>query len=644
MDAKDHAVISVLGDQRRFMVPIYQRQYSWREPRLAPFWEDVVAKAEQTLEGQPKFKHYMGALILAPGSHGYIVGATPQVQVVDGQQRLTTFQLFLAALREVGQRLGFPEVGEAVGNYIFNRPMTGDIDPDAKFKLVPTPEDRTVFHDIMEGGWARVRSNHGQAFYQNGNLKIGSAHNAIRALAFFVDQIQRYALYGPLDPGERAPAAPDDEAVQRQRLHALLQALLNQLKLVVITLDETDDAQVIFETLNSRGEPLLAMDLVRNNIFHRAEAQGEKAEHLFATKWRPLDEPFWKEDSPRAKPRRPRIDHFLSHALTAMTGEETSLRELYAEYRAFARPSGKPRFATVEEELDALLQFAPIYQELERGEGASDLANLGRKLATWEVSTAYPLVFCVAVSDTGEEEKSRLYRLIYSYVVRRALCGLTAKNLNKTFQRLVAHLLKNGVAVQAFAAAFADQTGPTVRFPSDAEVLTAVRTEPIYRTILRSERIQDILWEFEGALRSRFSVNSPRPDSISIEHVLPQTWMQHWPLPDGRTAPADRITGADEPMRAAIAERERLVHTLGNLTLVTVPANAAASNSGFQQKGEWLKRSLLALNLDVLERAAWNEAEIEARADRLGQLALKVWPGLPAVAAKDDQASAAAST
>jgi hypothetical protein len=105
--------------------------------------------------------------------------------------------------------------------------------------------------------------------------------------------------------------------------------------------------------------------------------------------------------APRAKPKRPRIDHFLSHALTAQTGEETSLRELYAEYRAYARPKGKARFATVGEELDALLRFNPVYEALEKGTGDADVAWLGRKLATWEVATVYPLVFATAVRDRG---------------------------------------------------------------------------------------------------------------------------------------------------------------------------------------------------------------------------------------------------
>ena len=114
MDAKDHPVISVLSDQKRFMVPIYQRQYRWVEKHWSAFWDDVVAKAEEAQQGKPKFKHYMGALIIAPGSDGYTVASTPRVQVVDGQQRMTTFQIFLVALREVGNLRGFPEVAESV--------------------------------------------------------------------------------------------------------------------------------------------------------------------------------------------------------------------------------------------------------------------------------------------------------------------------------------------------------------------------------------------------------------------------------------------------------------------------------------------------------------------------------------------------
>ncbi len=628
MDAKDHPVISVLNDQKRFMVPIYQRQYSWDEKRWIPFWEDVLAKAEESLEGKPKFQHYMGALIIAPGSDGYVVGTTPRVQVVDGQQRLTTFQLFLAALREVGNRKEFPEIGESVQNYIFNRPMTGDTDPDAKFKLVPTPEDRRLIHHIMEGPWGSLPKKYGEYFYKNGGLKP-SAPKAMRAVAMLIAKAERYSEYGALDEDEVVPEEKDDKKIQQKRLHALVQALLNHLKLVVITLDEGDDAQVIFETLNSRGEPLLAMDLVRNNIFHRAASQGEDPEKLFDAKWRIFDGQFWKDNSPRAKPKRPRIDHFLSHALTAQTGKEVSVRELYAEYRAFTRPKGLPRFAKVAEELEALLQFASSYQELEDADGRTELGWLGSKLAVWEVATAYPLAFNIAVSDAQDSEKKSLYQLIYSYLVRRAICGLTAKGLNKTFARVVGAFLENGVSVQSFAHAFADQTGPAVRFPGDEEFQNAVRLNPLYQWMLKKERLTDILWEFELKLRDKYTVGTGRPDYISIEHILPQNWREHWPLPDGRKAPSDGSVGLDEEMIAQISARQSVLHGLGNLTLVTVPANSSAQNHAFAKKQGWLKKSLLALNAPIIERDEWDEKEIARRARTLAGVAVNIWPALP---------------
>ncbi|WP_176556369.1 DUF262 domain-containing protein [Rubellimicrobium rubrum] len=623
----------MLGDQRRFVVPIYQRQYSWREKRLEPFWEDVVAKADEALDGKPKFSHYMGALILAPGGDGFTIGATPRVQVVDGQQRLTTFQLFLAALREVGEELGVPGLRDAIANYLFVRPMSGDTDPDARFKLVPTPEDRAVFHLIIEGGLAAVRAKHPHMFFQNGKVIQRWAPLSVIALAFFAERIRTYVRSGLQDVDEDA-SAPTDEGANAplRRLNALLEALLNHLKLVVITLAENDDAQVIFETLNSQAEPLLAMDLVRNNIFHRASGQGESAEALFETKWRPFDAPFWKADAPRAKPRRPRIDHFLSHALTAQTGEETSLRELYAEYRAFARPKGKPRFATVEAELEALTTFAPIYQTLEEEKGNDEaLARLGVKLNVWEVSTAYPLVFKIATSAASPTIKAELYGLIYSYLVRRAICGLTPKNLNKTFARLVSVMLADGVSVETFARAFASQSGDAVRFPNDVELRAAVQRKPVYLLFPRKDRLADILWELECASRTKYSVSTPRPLYMSIEHIMPRSWTAHWPLPDGRLAPPDKLTGVDEAMAGAIAARDALIHTLGNLTLVTMPANAAASNSAVEAKKQWLAQSLLALNLAIVGQPNWDEIAIQARGAALADLAVGVWPAPPAV-------------
>lgn len=353
MDTHDRKVIDVLSDQKRFIVPFYQRHYKWDEKLWSSFWEDVRVKAEEALNQRPKFDHYMGALILSPES--YSVAVTPRLLIVDGQQRLTTFQLFLIALREVGERLGYADISEAIQNYLFNNPMSGDSGQDAKFKLVPNRADRALFFKLADCGLAFLREEKNGWFYKNGRIIKKYAPNAVRAVDYFEHYIYQFCKAGYVDSDVSAidqnSANPDDEDANSvyYRINALLNALLNHLKLVVITLDENDDAQVIFETLNSKSEPLNAMELVRNNIFQRASAESEHAEKLFEEKWKPLEEPFWHEFAPRARPQRPRIDHFLSHTLTAQTGDEVSLRELYAEYRAFAQPKGKQRFSSVEE-------------------------------------------------------------------------------------------------------------------------------------------------------------------------------------------------------------------------------------------------------------------------------------------------------
>ena len=241
-------------------------------------------------------------------------------------------------------------------------------DPLAKFKLTPTPSDREVFHYILDNEYCEVRSKYGGHYWGN-RVPKNTGFRALRAYDEFKKRIERFCKFGSSESGEgREELLTDEtdthEAIE-ERLKALLEAVLKRLKLVVITLGEEDDAQVIFETLNSRGEPLLAMDLVRNNIFHRADKQKASIDDLYKKLWDPFDAKWWRKSAPFSRPKRPRIDHFLAHILAAETGEKISIRELYAEYRAFAVPKGKPRFAQVEEELRLLERHAPAYEALE---------------------------------------------------------------------------------------------------------------------------------------------------------------------------------------------------------------------------------------------------------------------------------------
>ncbi|MFC6687803.1 DUF262 domain-containing protein [Jhaorihella thermophila] len=542
MQADDHAVEEILAEGRRFMVPLYQRKYQWDDARLEPFWEDVEAKAVEVLEGESKFQHYMGALILSPIGEAAQIGVTPRVQVVDGQQRLTTFQLFLAALREVARKHDCPDIIEHVQDYLFNKLKSKDTDKLTRFKVTPTPSDREVFHDIIEKTHDEVRRDYAK-HYWGGRVPKNTQHRALRAYELFYQKIDHFAQYGPTDydfgdeEEETSAEAITDETDTRealeQRLEALLTALLNRMKLVVITLGEGDDAQVIFETLNSKGQPLLAMDLVRNNIFHRAEKENAEVDELYHKLWDPFDHTWWREPAPFARPRRPRIDHFLAHVLAAETGQKISMRELYAEYRAFAVPKGRPRFPSVEDELEVLQDYAPLYETLEgRKKEDDDLHWLGQKLAAWQVTTAYPVAMQIARSGIDVEEKRQLYRLLYSYVVRRALSGLTAKNLNRVFQALSHEFAQEGASLSTFSAYFAALTGDSTRFPNDEEFKRGVINLPAY-SLAPGTRIKDVLWELELASRSKFAEEIEMPSGLWVEHVLPRSWNEDWPFEDG---------------------------------------------------------------------------------------------------------------
>lgn len=624
MEAKDHLVNDVLRESTRFMVPLYQRQYQWRGERLGPFWEDVVAKATAMLEGSSKFHHYMGALIVAPGGDGYAIGVTPRMQVVDGQQRLTTFQIFLAALREVAKDRNDDDTATQVHDYLFNPKKASDTDPLAQFKLSPTPADRVMFHDIVKLDRESVRHKYAQYHFNNGKLRKGNSPAALFAYDFFLERIETFARYGVADKAllveaDKADGDQDPE-LACNRLESLLRAMLSGMKLVVITLDEADDAQVIFETLNSQGQPLLAMDLVRNNIFHRAEAQGESAEELYEQLWEQFDALWWREDAPRARPRLPRIDHFLSHVLVTETGNAVSMRELYAEYRAFARPKGQPQFAKIEDELQVLTKYAPIYETLEqRIHNDETIVWLGRKLATWDMSSAYPVAFAIGGEEVEASERQQVARLLYSYIVRRGVCGLSTKSLYAAFHRLAAWLKENGATVEIFQAALDGQDRDAIRFPSDGEFRKAILERPVYQT-LGSGRLQDVLWEVELSLRTSHTEKMPKPGELSIEHVLPRRWGAGWPFADGSLS---SHAGHDD----VTIERNTRLDRLGNLTLATGVLNSALGNKDFAEKRERLSASsLLLLNRWFTQRTTWSDQDIEDRGHWLADLATDIWP------------------
>jgi hypothetical protein len=155
-----------------------------------------------------------------------------------------------------------------------------------------------------------------------------------------------------------------------------------------------------------------------------------------------------------------------------------------------------------------------------------------------------------------------------------------------------------------------------VRFPSDDELRAAMVHNPLYLWFNKGERLQDVLWELEVASRGRYTEALARPSSLWIEHVMPQSWQAHWPLP----------VDAAADTTPEVQRRERLIHTIGNLTLTTDRLNIALGNGMFESKRASLDASLLALNKWFTSRGEWNEAAIEERSAELAERAIGIWP------------------
>jgi Protein of unknown function DUF262 len=384
----------LLQNRHRFCVPIYQRHYVWtRQKQWEPFWSDIRTKAIERLAGRDRrFSHFMGAVVLEARG-GFSAGRVPVFQVIDGQQRLTTFQLFLAAARDYAADAGFTTTAENISSYLLNDKSHLMEEPEIEiFKVWPTQYDRNLFTDIIEGGRVELRKKYSQHFYARRDkvYEYNTVPRLLSAYGHFYERIRHSVETDDLDDEfTEAPELDEDATALGNggdqlpleiKLDAIWQALVEEFKVVEIVLEEGDDAQVIFETLNERGEPLLAADLVRNNIFYRADAAREKPEQLFSVHWQPFEAEFWSVEEKQGRYKKPRIEFFLSNFIAGQIASEVNLSKLFSEYKAFIK---RRRYPSVSMELKELACYGAIYRELVDRSAGSALARFSRRLLPW---------------------------------------------------------------------------------------------------------------------------------------------------------------------------------------------------------------------------------------------------------------------
>lgn len=621
MRADAYSLEQVLSEKQQWVVPVYQRHYEWdvgEDGQLPKLWGDLQDQAAEHLEGRPRLPHYFGAIIYAePRNQAF--GTIRKRFLVDGQQRITTFNLFLTAFRQVAREHELSRHVDVSGTYLFNERSPSMREPDREcFKLWPSSYDRQLFRDIAECTPKELRQRQKGCFYKNGNLIHGPAPKMLRAFWYLYEGIGRYVR-----------EQVEDGVGAEEALDALISAFLSGFQIVVIQLDENDDAQEIFASLNGLSKPLAPFDLIRNDVFHRARKEGEDDERLFDQHWKAFEDPFWSVEVRQGRQKRARADHFIAHAVVAETAREVNVGKVAVEYQRYAR---ERRFTTVSEELEALLVHACTYRSIEQPAEGEVVEQIARFLHIWDQSTFNPLLLWVNAQPVDDDEKRAVFRLLESYIVRRELCGLTSKNYNKVVIGLLRHLRDVDALLPAFAQHLMSLSGDASRMPTDAQLAEAFAQQKAYGEI-PAPRLRYVLQHLEHAMRDRFDEVTVATNNLTIEHVMPQRWAEHWPLANGVHVSHESVWDVlvageelDDETKALMNERSRVVNVLGNLTLITSSLNPSMGNGPWSEKKERLGKSLLAMNRSIADVSTWDEEAVRARATALAEVATKVWP------------------
>lgn len=462
MKAKEASVTKFLQATQQFRIPIYQRTYSWTEKQCEQLWDDItdVAVKEGVLS------HFIGSIVYIE-ARPFQSSAVSHLQVIDGQQRLTTLTLLLAALaRAIGEDGGSETSSKKIQNYyLFNSEETGE----DRYKLVLTRSDRDTLSAIIEK--RQIPNKHSE--------------NLVNNFKYFQNKIAKGGF--------------DLDTIWRG---------IRKLAMVDISLDADDKPQIIFESLNSTGLDLSKTDLIRNYLLMGLEP--DKQEQIYTNFWHPLEEGF-KEDPQE-------FDNFMKDYLTIKTGQIPVIRDVYPVFKEYAQRQ------PIEELVADIHYLAKFYTRLAfEDEQDAELNQIIHNINVLKIDAPYPFLIetyadCTdrdgnLIPKDSKNEILEIFSMVESYIFRRAICDIPTNSLGKTFASLADRIDKTR-RVESLKAAFHLMSGYR-RLPTDKEFEGRLISKDVYNTV----RIRKhLLYRLENPDRKEKITD----DRYTIEHIMPQ--------------------------------------------------------------------------------------------------------------------------
>ncbi len=468
MKATENRLFKFLQKSAQFIIPIYQRQYSWTEEQCAQLWKDIIRAGTTNLEA-----HFIGSVVYVERGL-YSHSDVPQLLVIDGQQRLTSTTLLISALvNELKTRQASQDEAIIDGTnhrklqkyYLCNDVEEGDL----FYKLLLTKADDPQLRNVVDGE------------------KIEDAESSSRVVKnylFFTEKLNRCT---------------------NEQLGEVYQGL-QKLLIVDIALDrERDNPQLIFESLNSTGLDLSQADLIRNYVLMGLDRKQQ--ELLYEKYWYPMEQDFGNGEYSWL------FNQFMRDYLTLKTNKPPRLGDVYEAFKKYVGSSD----IDIEEVVSDVRKHAKFYISfaLEK-EKEPTLQEAFQDLNAYKVDVSYPLILELYHDYDSEilslHEFIECVRLVESYVFRRYVCDIPTNSLNKTFAGF-ARTLRKERYLESFKAELMKLTSYR-RFPSDSEFSRSLQYKDMYNVRSRAYWLRRL--ENFGK-KERISV-----ENYTIEHVLPQ--------------------------------------------------------------------------------------------------------------------------
>jgi alkylated DNA nucleotide flippase Atl1 len=584
----------VFMQPQHLVVPPFQRPYVWeKEEQWAPLWQDVRRLADlRVAQGSADARHFLGAIVVQ--AQEPILGDLLASSIIDGQQRLTTLQLLMDATAAALEAIGEDALAARLDRLTHNEDIYV-LGPNTRLKLRHSNKDRAAFDEVMDADGP----------VDHDTLRH-AASRVVRAHEYFTGAVTEW-----LDP------ATDGAA---ERAQALTSVLTHGLQLVAINLTVNENSQEIFETLNARGTPLTAADLIRNFVFQRLAAEGADTRVHLLRNWL-FETDFWEKDVSAGRYTMQRSSLFFNQWLVSRLGEEISPRATFTRFKQYVEQIDLHNGQKVADLLPVIREQAKAYEAWTMAAEDDDRQLNRVELAVYRMRASdsellKPLLIWLHEPgrDVPADVIARVTAAAESWLVRRQLLRLAVADMG----RIVADMMRTyertppGELADSIERHLSRLNVTSTYWPGNQEIRETLRTERVFRRFKKA-RLRMLLEAIEDDYRR--GTNQPQVPrrGYPVEHILPQTWAENWPVPDPEA----------EEFRA------EHVHRLGNLTLLTRSLNSKVSNGPWAIKRAALQANdTLLLNSRLLATvdAVWDEAAIDSRTDAMIDVLLAIWP------------------